>query len=450
MKILFGKAITTTNVQITENGEFEDVYEATASYNISAMFANKIAMLATAESSASVYEEGGDKKEKRNTKRTEILDKALGRVWFDLRKIVSRMCGTGGVAIVPYVEFGGIYFDIVAQGNIAINRARGEEIVSATVLADEAAIGEQKYYRWIDYDIDIEGDTGVLTIRNKAVRGDGQIPVPLSEVGQWAGIAEEIRINNVRKVPFGYFKSPCDNRKVNNTYGVPLTYGQEDIIKDIVKTLEQIEREYDLKEPFVAVSENMLDGNNKMPKSRMFRMFQIQKKDNAPMWELYDPAIRDASLYNKLQNQFALLEKAVATSRGVLTDRTTTGATATELKISNYDTYALVDAVRAATKRGIEDFIEACNILAEYANLTPPSAYTIGIEWSYAMIENSMETWQQTESAVGLGLRTKAEARQYLTGETIEEAEAMIKYIDENEPPLRNMLAVGGAYSNAE
>jgi A118 family predicted phage portal protein len=449
IKLFGGKKTAATQKQITENVEFEDAYEKQTGYNITAIFANTVAVLVAMESTVGVYEQNGDKRTQ--TKRTALLDKTVKKLWFDIKRIVARVCGTGGAAIVPYVEANGIYCDIVAQGCIAINRMRGDEILAATVLADEAVIGDNKYYRWVDYSVDTDGEQNVLTITNKAVRGDAQIPVPLSDIEQWAGIAEEIRIKNVDRVPFAYIKSPVDNRRVNNAYGVPLTYGHEDIIADIVKTLKQIDAEYNLKKVKVGADERLFDKKGNVSEL-YFKLSPPGSKETAPMWEIFDPAIRDGSFYNKLQNQFALLEKAVGTSRGILTDRTTTAATATEIKASNMETFALVEDVRNAIEKGVSDFLYACNVLAEYANLTPPSGYAFSIEWDYSLIENSSETFQQLAQAYSFGAVGAVDIRQQLYGsESREDAQKAVDEIAKTEPPLRNMLpGAGGGAGYAE
>ena len=342
---------------------------------------------------------------------------------------------------MPYLEGKEIYYDVVAQSCIAITRARGSEILGAAMLADEAVIGEHKYYRWIDYNIDSDGQRNALTITNRAVRDEAQMPVPLSEVPQWAHITDEIRIDNVDRVPFAYIKSPADNRQVNNVYGVPLTYGHEDIISDILETLKQIDAEYKLKKVRLGADERLFDKNGKLSELYFKLSPPSLTKDGAPMWELFDPAIRDGSFYNRLQNQFALLEKAVGTSRGVLTDRTTSAATATEIKASNMETFALVEDVRNAVEKGIEDFLYACNVLAEYAGLTPSSDYSFSIEWDYSLIENSSETFQQMVQGVNIGAISRAELRQQIFGnENLGDAQKAIDEIAKSESPLGSTM----------
>jgi A118 family predicted phage portal protein len=442
---LFKRKSETTTEQIVKNAEYTERYEDLKNVNITAIFANKLAALTTSESYVSVFEDGENRTQ---TRRSKLLDKALRGLWRRLKKITARMLGAGGVVIIPYVDGGKLCYDIISQDRMTINGTRGDEITAATVLADTCVTSGKKYYRWVDYNVEAETENGgqnVLTITNKAMYNGAF--VPLSSVPQWAGIAEEIRIANVDKVIFAYLKSPVDNRKTSDNYGVPITYGNDSLIADIKETLEQINKEFDVKEVFVGVDDRLLDERNKLPKSRMFRKFPAGsaqgKNASGTFWEIFDPAIRDSSFYNKLQNQFALLEKAVGTSHGILTDRTTTTATATELKISNYDTFAMLESIREVLENGVEDFLYACNVLAENANLTPPSEYAVSIEWSYALIENSTETFQQLDRGYAIGAIKKAEIRQWLKSkETPENSQKAIDYIAENEPQIQNLIGM--------
>ena len=66
----------------------------------------------------------------------------------------------------------------------------------------------------------------------------------------WKDIQEVMAITNVDRVLFAYLKSPINNRKTNDKYGVPITYGCEATIAEIKQTMQQLYDEYELK-PFV-------------------------------------------------------------------------------------------------------------------------------------------------------------------------------------------------------
>ena len=158
------------------------------------------------------------------------------------------------------------------------------------------------------------------------------------------------------------FRSLIDSRQVQDLYGVPVTYGCEEIIREIQETLSQIRQEFELKKSFVGVDNRLFGKDNQLPGNGLFRF--LTGSTNDKLWEIFDPAIRDSSYYNRLDNLFGLLEKQIGVSRGILTKPESRGATATEIKASIYDTYSLVEATRDSIERGIEDFVYVCNVLA--------------------------------------------------------------------------------------
>ena len=417
---LFNKNIEIPPEEAEDRAADEEQYEGEAGYNLAAIIANAVAEKVVVESEINVYEQSKDGR--KENKRTALLNNAAAALWFNIDKIVARMCGTGGVAIVPYVEDGELYYGIVPQGCLTINKMRGDDITDATLLADTVEKDNHKYYRFIDYTV----KNNVLTIENRAIR-DISTPVSLSEVEEWAEFSECISLSNVNRVLFSYFKSPVDNRKAKNLYGVPLTFGCDDIINDIEKTLKQIDKEFELKRALVGIDERMLDSDERLPGSGLFKKFKTAGSGTESLWELFDPAIRDSSFYNKLQNQLAFLEKAVGTSRGILTDKVTTGATATEIKASNMETFALVEKVRKAVEKGVKDFLYACDVLAEHMRITPPGDYSFAIEWDYTLIESSTETFQQLMQGYSIGAIKLVEIRQQLRGrESREDADRIV------------------------
>ena len=67
--------------------------------------------------------------------------------------------------------------------------------------------------------------------------------------------------------------------------------------------------------------------------------------------DVFAPAFRDSALYSRLEHLYAQLEKEVGTSRGILTDLQTNGATATEIKRAAFQTFALCDDIRSEAEQ---------------------------------------------------------------------------------------------------
>ncbi|WMI80359.1 hypothetical protein [Anaerotignum sp. MB30-C6] len=413
---IFGVEVTkTTGEQWAENMGFTQKYEATEGVNFTAIFANKLSTLAINESSADVVGNNG---------RVTFLDQCLGEVWERMKPVISRMLGTGGCVIVPYVRLGRIQFDIVSQERMVIHEKQGNHITRATVLADSVKQGERQYFRWVNYQVTGEN----LYITNKVTDQWGNDAF----LDQWAEI-EDKAIAGVDRVLFAYFQSPVDNRKFSDEYGVPITYGCDSLIQEIFDCFAQIQDEYKLKEVKIFADERMFQ---KDPKTGKYRMpskmyFAAHGKENGDMIEVFSPEIRHSSYYERLQYLFGLLEKCIGTSKGILTAPETRGATATEIKAGLYDTYAMIGDIRLTVEKGVRDYLYACNVLANYYELTPLGDYGVRFDWSYEMIESSSETWGQFKDALELGIKSKVELRQWLNpNETWDEAQKTLQDID--------------------
>jgi hypothetical protein len=287
------------------------------------------------------------------------------------------------------------------------------------------------YCRYADYTLKDNN----LSIKYRATKDNN--PISLESVEEWKDI-KDTNITNVTKMPFAYIKSPIDNRKEDSNYGVPITYGCDKQMTEIKVTLEQILREYNLKEPFVGADSTMFKGDDALPSNGLYKKIN-SGEDN--FWEIFDPPYRDTSLYNKLMNQCALLEKQVGTSRGILTDPLSTYQNTQETRRALHDTFSIVDDIRTSLEEGIEDFLYACDILANYYNLSPMGKYNLVTDWSYSYIEDENQIWNQMVAGKNNGVIKKVELRQYLKPEeTLEEAQKAIEEIEASEPTTKDLL----------
>jgi len=432
IKRLFGVDPVTTQVESTVLEEQTRRYRDLHGVNLTAIFAGKLAALTVTDSTVQVI---GD------SARAESLNEAFQTVWGKARKWTSVAMGTGGVLLIPYVTGGQMFTDIVPQSSMIINKVNGDELLAVTILADSTVKGDERYFRMTDYALE---DNGLLTIRQRAVNATGS-PVVLQSFPVWADLAEEMTITGVEHLPMAYIKCPVDNRRNEELYGVPITYGCDDLIKEVEECLEDIRREFKLKKPMVGVDPLVFDvenGRRHLPLTGLFMPSQSgMLESSGKFWEVYDPAIRDSSYYNRLTHLYELLEKQVGTSRGILTEPQSRGATATEIKAGMYDTYAVVQLMRTAVEQGLDRLAEAMNVLSNVYGLSPIGAYGLAFDWSYAMIESSQESFQQLISAAAVDAVEAAEVRQYvIPGETLEESRERVEEIRKNKVDLSDEL----------
>ena len=422
---LFNIQSQTTQKEVEDNQKYAVEYERIDEINFNSIFSNKLANYVINDSNVNITGENA---------RVELLDKTIQSMWKKAKKITSMGFGYGGVILVPYVKSGKIYYNIVSQSRVTIDETEGENIIGATIIADKRTvnrgIGNSKtYYRLTNYRV----RNGNIEITQKFTDENGhEVPVP----DFWKNIELKKVITGVDRALFGYIKSPINNRKTDDKYGVPITYGCDSTIAEIKETMKQLYREYKLKEAFVGADSTMFNGKDSLPLNGLFK--KVDAGDDN-FFEVFDPAFRPFT--ERLQELFKRLEHEIGTSAGILSEVNTANATATEIKRSMYDTFTIVDDMRSNIEKGIEDFLYSANVLANAYNLTPQGDYEVSFDWDYSLLEDSQETFTQLITAQSKGIISEVEVRQWLKpDETIEDSQKAIEEIKASEPTVEDLI----------
>ena len=429
---LFNIQSQTTQKEVEDNQKYAVEYERIDEINFNSIFSNKLANYVINDSNVNITGENA---------RAELLNKVLQSMWKKAKKITSMGFGYGGDVLVPYVKGGKIYYNIVSQSRVTIDEVEGENITGATIIADKRTvnrgIGNSKtYYRLTNYRV----RNGNIEITQKFTDENGhEVAVP----DFWKNIELKKVITGVDRALFGYIKSPINNRKTDDKYGVPITYGCESTIAEIKETMKQMLDEYRAKKTFVGVDSTLFDGKNGLPKDGIYKGFDFGV-DGESKFEIYDPAFRP--YVERLQELFKRLEHEIGTSAGILSEVNTANATATEIKRSMYDTFTIVDDMRSNIEKGIEDFLYSANVLANAYNLTPQGDYEVSFDWDYSLLEDSQEAFSQLITAQSKGIVSEVEVRQWLKpDETIEDSQKAIEEIKASEPSVEQIMANNNA-----
>lgn len=433
LKTLFGVKTETNNVEMTMNDKFAQEYRAIDEINFTSIFANKLANFTMSDSNANIVG---------NSKRTQMLTDTLNLVMTRGKKIVSMQLGYGGVCIVPYIDNGKLLYTLVEQDRLTIDQVSGEKITGATLLAEQKTITSgsisDTYFRWTNYKI--ENNTIIITQKYTNQQGS---EIDVSLIPEWASINPEERITNVDRVLFGYIKSPVNNRIGNDKYGVPITFGCQHTIDEIKDCLKQIAREFALKEAFVGVDERMFgkdsQGNSKLPRNGLFKTFKSDS--DTDFFQEFSPEIRESAYYARLQELYTRLEKEIGVSKGFLTDMESSNATATEIRRAMYDTFTLVNDIRKNFEKGMEDFIYACNVLANRYNLSPLGNYELAFNWDYSLLTDTQEEFNHYIQGYSQGVISDVELRRWIIpNETEEQSKKAIQKIKEETPSVDKLL----------
>lgn len=429
---IFHVSTETKQKEVEDNLKYAIQYESIDNINFNAIFSNKLANYTISDSNMNIE---GD------NPRTELLNQIGQSLWKKSKKITSMSFGYGGVFLVPYVKGNKLFYNKIPQNRVTIDATEGDLITGATILAERKeitkGIGQTKtYIRWTNYRI--ENGNCIIEQRFSDETGAELKEVPIF----WKNIMLKQTITNVDRALFGYIPSPINNRRTDDKYGVPITYGCEATINEIKETMKQLLDEFRLKKPFLGIDYTMFkaDKNGKitrLPDDGLYRMFDFD--DNDKKFNIYDPAFR--SYTERLQELYKRLEDEIGTSRGIISDMQTQNATATEIKRAMYDTFNIVDDMRSNIEKGLQDFFYACNVLANVYNLAPQGDYELSFEWSYSLLEDTQQEWNQLNLAENKGIISKVELRQWLKpDETLKQSEKAIKEIEESQPNVDNLL----------
>lgn len=419
IRALFSKK-SINDYEDQEDARNRDKYEDTKRISFDSIFSTALANKAVSDSDMTVKDSAGN-----DSRRSEWIADGLNSVWSRNKIVVAQALGKGGKVLIPYVSDGVAYVDAIDQSRMVISATRGDEITSASLMADINNKDGKVYYRFVDYTL----ENGVHTIRNRATTEAGA-EVPLDTIPEWAGIQPEIVISGVEHILFGYLKCPTDSRKDKQIRGVPITYGSEEIIRDLYECLDDMKREYRLKRPFVGADDRLFDKTKQLPKEGLFVKLNSPGLKDGDFWQIFDPAIRDSSYLARFQQLCGLLESSVGVSPGILTEPRTANATATEIKQANAATFAMVDAIRANVEAAFNQLAYALDVLAEYSGATPAGAmgdWQITWDWDMSMMEASTETFTQLSELESRGLILPERLVSWVTGMNLDDAKVEVE-----------------------
>jgi len=417
----------TKQKDLEDNQKYAFEYARIDDINFAAIFGNKLANYVINDSNLNL--EG-------KNKRVDLLNKTGQSMWKKFKKITSMSFGYGGIFLVPYVKGGKLYYSIVPQGRVTIDSTDGDLITGMTILAEkkeiQLAMGQTKtYLRWTNYKLIGEN----ITITQEFTDETGK-KIPTPEF--WQNILLKQTITNVDRVLCGYIKSPMNNRKADDKYGVPITYGCDATIREIKDTMKQLIREFELKEVFVGADATVFTGKDALPEHGLYKKVDTGEND---FWEVFDPKFRETSYHARLEELYVRLEHEIGTSAGIISRVETNNATATEIKRAMYDTFTIVDDMRSNIEKGLEDFFYACDVLANTYNLSPSGDYELSFDWSYSLLEDPQSEFTQLTQGLNLGVISKVELRQWLRpDEDLKESEDAIKEIEEQNPSVDDLL----------
>lgn len=391
-----------------------DVYSA----EISASIASEAAKLVTIEFKSDI-------------KGSKLLNKAYRQVIKNLRKYTEYGLAKGSLIIKPIVDKDGIRTQFIQADRFFPIAFDGSGELTKCVLAEQIRQGKT-----VCTLLEIHSmDKGILTVENRAFKSlsDGVLGsrISLSEVSEWAELAEQTSFSGIDSLPFGLFKCPpANNIDSDSPLGVSIYSRAVPLIREADKRYSQICWEYESKEAAIHVAESMLKYDKEQDKfnypqgrERLYRALDISSgATEKPLIETYSPEIRSAALFEGYNNQLRMIEFACSLAYGTISDPNNVDKTATEIKASKQRSYTLISDCQTAMQNALEGWAKGAFFWLKIYGLEQNSSYKMNFEWGDSILADPESERKQDIQDVSMGIMRPEEYRAKWYGESLDEA----------------------------
>ena len=159
--------------------------------------------------------------------------------------------------------------------------------------------------------------------------------------------------------------------------------------------------------------------------------------------ESFAPTPRFEQYKQYIEFTMKLLESMIGISHDTMTEPADNSlVTATAIRVSMYESLALVDAIRKSAEIGIADLNDAvCALYNRIKKENEPLAtgYSLSFDWDDSMRENSTEYFNMLLQSTSINATEKAELRSWLHNEPLEVARDRVAEIEAESEPIEDV-----------
>ena len=376
--------------------------------------------------------------------RAVYLREEFEKLMAELRKKLEQGCAAGGMAVRPYpnTDDGHMYFGWTMDWSMYPVSFDENGDLKDVIFRDVYQDGDITYTRLERHTFD--GKNVKVTQRAFKSKFKDQIgtEVPLTAVEQWKNLEPEATLSGTEGQMFGWYKvAAANNVDVDCPMGVSVFHKALKVIKQADLQYSRLLWEFEGSELAIDVDPLALRPQKpdartgygepiyEMPhlNERLFRGVNLDEDH----YSVFSPAIRDTALLNGLNRLLMMIEDLSGLSRGTLSDAPLEARTATELRILRQRTYATIADNQAALERCLRDVVRAMDKYATIYGLAPEGEYELSFEWDDSILTDRAQEMQERLELMAQGIISKAEMRQWYTGETEPQAKAAIQAIQQ-------------------
>ncbi|MBW8383966.1 MAG: phage portal protein [Youngiibacter sp.] len=371
--------------------------EKVKSLNLGAAIASEIARLTTIEMATEITS---------NTsaagpgKKYADLNKDYQRVIDKLKNNVEYAAAKGGMILKPYMDENRIIVDFAQADQFFPTRFSSSGEIVGCIFTEIKNTEELTYTRLEHHDL----VKGVYTITNKAYvakKGDEKLgtEVSLTDVAEWADLAESAVFRGLERPLFAYFKMPLANSIDTSSHlGVSIYCGAVDLLEQADKMYSRALWEYEGGEMAIDATLDLFKADGTMPegKDRLFRQLDADSKDE-PFYKVFNPTLRDENFWYGLNKILQRIEFSCGLAYGTLSDMQIVSKTAEEIKSSKQRSFATVADVQKNLQTALEELVWAMQawrkigeLLAgdnkQVKEIVVDEGYAISFDWDDSLI----------------------------------------------------------------
>lgn len=365
--------------------------------------------------------------------RASFLQAQLADVLRVMRTQCEYAVAGGSLVLKPYVENGRICVDFVRADAYVPTQWNGRGDLTGAVFIEQCSQRDGWYTRLERHTLEADGyhvrNSAFYSATRSALGG----PVPLSAVAQWADLEPEWVVRcadgSAPDAPlFAVFKMPFANQNdPSSPAGVSAYSRAEALIEQADRQYSRILWEYEGSELAVDASVGAVlveDGRTRLPRTaqRLFRELGVDKGDGGDLYSVFSPSIRDASLFNGLDNLLRRIEFACYLSYGTLSNVQQVEKTAEEIKMSRQRSYSAVCDMQKSLAVALTQLVEAMDRYATLYRLAPEGEYEVAFSFGDAVTTDTAADREAMRADCRDGAAAWWEYRMRFYGECEEEA----------------------------
>lgn len=354
------------------------------------------------------------------SERADYLQEQYERLLEQLRVRLEAGCAVGGIMFKPYVRNGVILPDCITQDKfIPLNYSNG--IITAAVFFNQEVKGKNYYTRVEKQTYSYENKSHTIESHFFVSSSPDNIGAEINpenlDSDMWSRIDPYIVINDVDRPLFAFWSVPFAN---NIESGSPLGVS---VYSRAIKLLNEADLQWDRYlwefeggELAVDAGEEVLrqrPGEDTLgtpsTRDRLFRKFNIDADDNKDksFYEVFNPTLRDDNYSNGLNEIKRQIEFNCSLAYGTLSNPQNVDKTAEEIKASKQRSYTAVSDMQHSLEAVLEDYIYACNAMADACNLAPSGEYEVSFNWGDGVLEDKDKEQAIQLNEVNSGIRKR-------------------------------------------